>query len=86
MCMLLRSALWITLSALATAVAADDQVPAPPDPNAQRLAAATAEKAEWDARKAKLDYQNAAGPASGLTNAVELKDKAGAMEANLLFA
>lgn len=75
----------VTLTTLlfTSTVAAD--TPPPPDPDAQRLAAATAEKAEWDARKARLDYQNAAGPASGLTNAVDIKDKAGSMEAALLF-
>lgn len=75
----------VALVALLFTSAAVADTPPPPDPDAQRLAAATAEKAEWDARKARLDYQNAAGPASGLTNAVEIKDKAGSMEAALLF-
>jgi murein L,D-transpeptidase YcbB/YkuD len=63
---------------------ADD--PPPVDPIAQRKASAEAEQAEWNARKAKLDYENAAGPGSGLTNSVTVKDKAGSMEASLLMA
>jgi hypothetical protein len=54
--------------------------------DAERLAAANADKAEWEAKNAALNYRNNSNPGSGLTGKVDVKANAGSIEANILAA
>jgi hypothetical protein len=52
--------------------------------DAERLAAANADKAEWEARNAALNYLNNSNPGSGLSGKIDVKANAGSIEANIL--
>jgi hypothetical protein len=82
MSMLLRVTIFLGVIGC-TNVFADDPVNTA---SADRIAVANAEKAEWEAKKARLEFENSAGPASGLTGAVTAQANAGTMEAQILMA